>query len=390
MYNIDESINKERAYSIFKKLININSVNPSGNEMDVVRYILSVFDKCIDKINYTVIDHGQNRGSLIIKIKGANKKPPVAFLGHIDTVPEGNVDLWKHPPFEGYIDGDLVYGRGTSDMKGGVTSMILSALFILENSITPVRDIYYCFTADEESEGMGILSMIEGKYIDDASEIFICEPSDSLFGIAEKGTLWLEIKAKGRMSHASMPQLGINSIEKIMEFINSLRKTMDTDTIHEYLGRNTISVTKINGGIKTNIIPDETQAFVDIRLIPGYENSSILEHAKDIKNKMEKECEGLKIDFDVKNNRPALEADKNSAMQLTLKNIYKEMGLTMDYKGIYFYTDASQFIPYKNIPFIILGPGKSSMAHQLNECCSLKSVVNMGKVYSKYIISSIE
>lgn len=100
---------------ILSDLIKINTTNPPGNEKRITQYIIERFKGYEDIIE---IDNGENRASLIINIPGKTEET-VAFIGHIDTVPVSDPSVWKYPPFDAQVEGDLMYGRGTSDMKSG-------------------------------------------------------------------------------------------------------------------------------------------------------------------------------------------------------------------------------------------------------------------------------
>lgn len=377
-------ITRERCEAILRDLIRINTENPLGNEMDIVKVILSYFST--EKLDYTVIDHGNNRASLVISIKGIDSNKSIAFLGHIDTVPSGSREQWTHPPFEGYVENGYMYGRGTSDMKGGVTSMIVTLLYFIENNITPPQDIHFCFTADEEVDGIGVVSMIEKGIIDNAKEVIICEPTSEAIGLAEKGALWLHVGVKGKLSHASMPDLGINAIEKVIMFIDALRKTIDTTVLHPLLGHTSLSVTQFSGGIKTNIVPDNADASIDIRTIPGQSHDDIINTAAAISKEMMNKYPGLVINIAVENNRAAVETMEDSNIVNKIKNIFNKLGHPIKCKGIYFYTDASQLIPHIKVPFVILGPGEDQMAHQNNERIELSSIVKLAEIYVNYIL----
>jgi succinyl-diaminopimelate desuccinylase len=373
----------DKTKDILRKLININTTNLPGNEMDMVNAILEFFPENID---YEIIDHGNNRGSLLIELKGKNDEK-MGFIGHIDTVPVPDESSWIYPPFEGVIEDGYMYGRGTSDMKGGVTAMILTALHFIENNITPPHGLKFIFTADEESGGMGVKAMRDKGYLNDISKVFITEPSDEEIGICEKGTLWISIRVKGKSAHGSRPELGLNAIEKLYEYINRLKGTLDLDKKHSLLGSSSYAITLINGGVKTNIIPEDANAALDIRTIPGFDHEKIIRDAHKISKDMEIENEGMTIEIQVENNRPPLTMDEENKFIKDIVSIYEKLSYPIKFKGINFYTDASQLIPYHNIPFVILGPGEENMCHQKNERIKIESIVRMIEFYISYIIN---
>lgn len=373
----------DKTKDILRKLININTTNLPGNEMDAVNTILEFFPRDVD---YKIIDHGNNRGSLLIEVEGKSNEK-IGFIGHIDTVPVPDESSWIYSPFEGVVHDGYMYGRGTSDMKGGVTAMILTALHFIENNITPSHGLKFIFTADEESGGMGIVAMRDNGFLNDISKVFITEPSDEKIGICEKGTLWISIDVKGKSAHGSRPELGLNAIEKLYEYIIKLKDTLALDKKHDLLGQPSYAVTLINGGVKTNIIPEDANATLDIRTIPGFNHDKIINDAHKISKEMEKENEGMTINIEVENNRPPLTMDEENDFIKEIVSIYEKLSYPIKLKGINFYTDASQLIPYHDIPFVILGPGEENMCHQKNERIKIESIIRMIEFYISYIIN---
>lgn len=384
MKDIENFLKDKKYINILKELIKINSCNPPGNELSMVGKILSMLP---DDIQYNIIESGNNRGSLIIKLEGKNHNKTTAFAGHIDTVPAGDEKSWTYPPFDAYTDGKYLYGRGASDMKGGVTSMILTLLYFTENDLVPPCNLHFYFTADEEAKGTGIMDIMKSGCADDINEIFICEPSNEKIGICEKGALWVKINTYGKQSHGSMPHLGVNAIEKTYELIERIKnECIDLNKENPHLGKNTVSVTGFNGGIKTNIIPPEAGAVLDIRTIPGSSHDKIIKDIYKIADDIVSSNKNLKFEFEITNNRPPLEADEDSPFINIIKDVYKKLNYSAAYKGIYFYTDASKLIPKINVPFVILGPGETNMAHQMDERIEVESIGRTAKIYINYIL----
>ncbi len=384
--SIKDFITLDKCKTILEKLVKINSTHPKGNEMDMVRAILTIFEKY--NIEYKVFDHSENRGSLVITIPGTSSKESIAFLGHIDTVPVEDYDEWKYPPFDAVVDGEYMYGRGSADMKGGVTSMIITALYLLEKKITPSKDIHFCFTADEELNGIGALAIKDSGILDGTKEIFIAEPSDEKLGLAEKGALWIEVVVDGLSAHGSRPDLGVNSIEYLIEYINQFRTAIDCESTNPLLGKTTFSVNEFNGGVKTNVIPTQSKASIDIRTIPIHSHEDIINKGKEIADKLMKDKNSLSIRLNVENNRPAVETDREHEFIKKLKGLCEKLSYEASYKGLHFYTDASQIIPDLKVPFVILGPGDDAMAHQRNERIELSSVARIAEIYTNYVLEN--
>ena len=384
--DIKTFVDTAKCTEILKKLIQTNSTHPLGNEMNVVNEILLFFRNV--SLNYKILDHGSNRGSLVITVPGKNHDQSLVFLGHIDTVPVEDYDEWEYPPFEGVVDGEYIYGRGSADMKGGVAAMILTALYLLENEITPSKDIYFCFTADEEQNGQGVLAIKNSGILDNAGEIFIAEPSNEELGLAEKGALWLGVVVEGLSAHGSRPDLGVNAVEYLIDYISRFKHEMNNDDSNPLLGKTTIAVNQFQGGVKTNVIPTIAKASLDIRTIPIHEHEHIINMARKIAMDMMEKTNNLTITINIENNRPAVETNENHKFIAKLRNLCESLSHEVNYKGLYFYTDASQIIPDLKVPFVILGPGDDSMAHQRNEKIKLSSVSKIAELYISYILKN--
>lgn len=216
-------------------------------------------------------------------------------------------------------------------------------------------------------------------------EIIICEPSDEKIGTCEKGAFWLKITVQGKQSHASRPDLGINAVEYVEKLVAELKEQVETGEVHPILGTTTASVTKLCGGIMTNIIPPTAEAELDIRTVPGVSHEHILKCTEEIADRFRKEIPGIQITIEVMNDRPALETSKDSPLVKQIMKTAQMVGISTEDKGHYFYTDASQIIPKISVPFVIAGPGDDALAHCINEHISLESVRRYAKLYQKYL-----
>ena len=368
--------------NILRELIQIDTCQPEGKEEKLVDWIVKKLPK---KVTFIKIPHTSGRASLVVKIAGKQKKGGAAFIGHIDTVACDKVEEWQYPPHRAVVEGNVMYGRGTADMKGGVAAMLMVMKRLLEEKGVPEKPIYFCFTADEESKGIGIQTVVNGRYLEEAEEVVICEPTDEQISICEKGALWAEIYIEGVAAHASRPDLGINAVEIAMELAELMKKSVDKTKRHPILGEATVSVTKLQGGIMTNIIPPTAEMELDIRTVPGIQHEAIVCNMKSFMKALEKKYEGVKITGNVTNNRPAVGTDEKNEYVKNFLRLAKEAGVQETPRGSYFYTDASQLIPMLPVPFVIAGPGDDKKAHCMDESISLESVSRFAGLYYRYV-----
>lgn len=372
----------EKSVPLLEELLAINTCQPEGNEDKAAEYLMQKFPA---GTQMKKLIHTESRSSLVVKVPGSSEGKALVFVGHLDTVPYGPLENWNTQPGQVTYDGDRIYCRGAADMKGGAAAMTAAALYLLENKIVPEKDIYFCYTADEENEGLGAFALAQEEFMNSAAEVIIAEPTRGLVSVGEKSALWLKIKSHGVQAHGSRPELAVNGIEMLMELAARIARCIDMNTEKQFFGHSTMAVTKLNGGFSTNVIPAEAEMVVDIRLIPGQSNDLLLEKITEQAESLCKEHQPLEITIQVINNRPSVEVRENAPLLSHMESVLEELGLSTERRGTIFYTDASQIIPCHDADFVILGPGDDRMAHQSNEFIDIKDLKTMAEIYLKYI-----
>ena len=177
--------------------------------------------------------------------------PIVTLSTHMDTVP---------PFFPSREDETHIWGRGSCDTKGIIASMIFATGELLDEG---VRNLAMLFVVGEERNSTGAFAAAKNPR---GSKCLINgEPTENKLALGSKGALRLELTASGRMAHSAYPELGESAIEKMLDALDTLRRLpLPTDKI---LGASTLNIGTISGGRAPNVIPDEAQAEVFIRLI---------------------------------------------------------------------------------------------------------------------------
>ncbi|MEM5872549.1 MAG: M20/M25/M40 family metallo-hydrolase, partial [Candidatus Aenigmatarchaeota archaeon] len=137
-----------------QELIRINSENPPGNEKEIAKYIKDFLDEL--KISTEIIEFEKNRFDVIASI---GKGKGLMLNGHLDTVPAG--ENWKYDPFEGKIVNGKIYGRGASDMKGGLASILTAVKNLSKENFK--KKLLLTFVADEEVALKGSEYLIKNK-----------------------------------------------------------------------------------------------------------------------------------------------------------------------------------------------------------------------------------
>ncbi|MBM7714690.1 succinyl-diaminopimelate desuccinylase [Bacillus thermophilus] len=376
-------VNQERAIKFLQKLIKIKSVNPPGNELGVAKAIVEHAAKADLQTEIKALS--SSRANVIVRLKGnGSKHRSLLFSGHLDTVPVGETE-WKHSPFSGSLINGKIFGRGSCDMKSGVAALIEAMITLKETRTSLDHDVVFVGTAGEEVDCIGASMMVNDEALKNAGAMVIAEPSNGKVFTAHKGALWIEIKLFGKTAHGSMPHEGINAIVHMSELIERLKHfSFSYEKEHKLLGKPTLTISTVNGGIKTNLVPDQCKVTIDIRTIPEIKHGNIIKDIKEILKDLEMKIAHFKAELKIINDLPALENERDSDFVSLALELNKELNkIEAEEKGANYYTDASVFFPALKIPTIIYGPGDEKLAHQSDEYVEVKKYIRAIQYYAE-------
>jgi acetylornithine deacetylase/succinyl-diaminopimelate desuccinylase-like protein len=323
-----------------QKYLRIDTVNPPGNEMEGAMFFKKIFDA--ESIPCQIFEPSPGRGNLLATLKGNGKKRPILLLNHMDVVPVER-ERWSFDPFAGIIQDGYLYGRGAIDDKSmGIIEMM--ALLILKREKVPLeKDILFFAAADEETGGKwgvrwameNVSSLRNSEYaLNEGGYVILNETGDpDRYEISngQKVVFQLRLKARGTSGHGSMPHPDnpnvklIHALEAVTQwetpynilpmvkeyffrmapkqppderkFFEDIEKGLSdpsfsarltSNPIYNAMVRDTISLTMLQGGSKANVIPSESNATLDCRLIPGSSKKNFL---KEIKRRLGEEIE---------------------------------------------------------------------------------------------------
>lgn len=380
---IFELIDERDAVSFLQTLVGVNSVNPPGSE----KAVAEVIEKRLagSGLEFEVDEIEDGRANLLVSSVPAstnqgNSDRVLIYSGHFDTVPAGSSN-WRRNPFGGEEVENRIYGRGTTDMKGGVAAMVLALEYLHYSGVELKGSLRFAGTAGEEVDGAGARQIVDKGQLDDATAMVVGEPSLNEAYIAHKGTLWLEVSTYGRSAHGSMPEQGVNAIDSMMIFLNELREYSFTYESHPMLGEPTVNVGTIGGGSSTNVVADQCTATLDIRMVPGQDQDRII---SDLEKLLERACEPLGSSYELRVTNakaPVSTPEDDSFVQLSIKVAKKHFNKSLSVGGANYYTDASVYSGYLDVPFLIYGPGTPEMAHQPDEWIDTDNYIESIRFY---------
>jgi succinyl-diaminopimelate desuccinylase len=366
------AVEEESVVRLLQKVIQIESTNPPGNELDVARFLEDYLGQA--GIKAEVLQYEGKRANLIARIRGKGKGPALIFSAHMDTVSAGEIP-WKFPPFSGTLHEGKIFGRGAADMKGGLAAMAEAAVILARSGFELGADLIIAFTYDETHGLQGAKRLVEAGLLEGAGAVLVSEPSTLDVLVAEKGALWLKCTAKGKTAHTSMPHLGHNAILEMARFLHRLEGSLDLSAEpHPLLSGPTFTVGTIKGGVTINVIPDRCEAEVDIRLLPGMDPQEMLRQVQDL-------GEGH-IDVEMIDWKLPVETDPQARIvDISLAAVEEVTNLPRQPKGVSYYTDGSVLANRLGIPMVIIGPADTGMTHQPDECVEVERLVQGVKAF---------
>jgi len=358
------------------KLINAKTENPPGDEILAVRIVEDFFQSL--QIPYKIFEKTKNRANIVGSI--GNGLPSLLVACHLDVVPAG--DDWKRNPFEAWIENGRIYGRGSSDNKGQMASMMAVARFLKENESKLKGQFILAGVADEErGSALGLEYLLNECGIKaDFAIIPDVAHNMQLIDVTEKGTLFLEITSHGKQAHGSRPEMGINAIWNMIPLLERIKQLKFREVSHPLHTPPTLNLGSIHSGTSPNIVPAVCKAQLDIRYLPDDLGDNIINDIKNIIREVEAECPPARFDLKIISNQmPTVVPINNPLVELISKHTLSIFGTRPQPKGMSGATVTKQLIQ-KGITAVGFGPGDETEAHATNESISIKELVDFAKI----------
>jgi len=307
---IKEIINQEKDFliNLTQEIVKIPSVNPkleNNPELNKESQVQDVLEKVLRKEGFTIDrwDVFENRPNVIANISG-NEDRSLILCGHVDVVPTGNQSAWSVDPFGGEIKNGKLFGRGSLDMKSGLTAAIAATRAIRLAGIELEGRLSIHSVVDEETGGTGAKEAVKKGHL--AKSILVLEPTRGNIICAEGGLEWVRVTIPGRSAHAGFrfneiwPQHhtsnrldpSVNAIEISTRFLNALRDFEHYRCRTKYhplssLGLATINPGVIRGGVGKGkdglpivmsnpaMVPDIVTIDLDYKFLPNEKQAEV-------------------------------------------------------------------------------------------------------------------
>jgi len=410
-------INKDELVELTRNLIRIDSVirPETGNtEAGVVKFISNWIKRELDmepEINEVL----PGRENIILKIDSKLPGKTLMLEGHTDVVSEGDRSLWKHDPFGAEIDNKgYIHGRGAADLKGGLSVHLFTIkLFkLLKDRGASFKGnlIFSAVVHEEAAEMFGMEYLFKQTFPDKklgCDLVLLCEPTGLNVVLGQRGKVEIVVKTKGKTAHSSIPQAGINALEKMMPVLDHVfNKLCKSISSHPLLGESSVTITNLicrPGAL--SIIPDECEISIDRRYMPDERVEELLEEFEFLFEEIKKNDPQFEATVCVrklversytgyekevqKYHPPWITDEEHPLVQKTLLAL-KKIGQHPEIKYWKFGTDGSMTSALMGIPTIGYSGTEERYAHTPDEMVNMEMMMQSLEGYFSIISELLE
>ncbi|MHA2362830.1 MAG: ArgE/DapE family deacylase [Candidatus Hodarchaeales archaeon] len=385
--------NKNEILDFTKELVAIATENPPGSH----------YNQCVELISQKLSDIGLINEIIEVPSLNSNNETEdhprycirsffgtgtqtLYFHGHYDVVPSSNKEQ-----FQPIVQKGKLFGRGSSDMKGGLASMIYAIKIIKESNIPLNGRIGLIIVHDEETGGVMGSKFLSDKEIlgQDGIGMLLPEPTSGVIWNANRGAVSLKLTVKGKPAHVALQYQGINAFENMLEVANKLRelkKEVEMATtnfnIKPVAAKSSILMLggRCEGGTNFNLVPGEVSFTIDRRINPeenfDEEKQKLFDFLESLKN------EGYNIDIEIiQEGESSGSSEDDLLAQILSRNIETIIGKKPEFEmcpGLL----ETRFYAKKGIPAFAYGPGLLSVSHGPNEFVNINDIFNCTGIYA--------
>jgi succinyl-diaminopimelate desuccinylase len=307
---------REELVTLALDLLAIDTSNPPGDTREIVEAVEQFLGPLSVDVERFAVDPA--KPNLLVRVPGGSDRT-LLYNGHLDTVPF-DAEAWTQDPLGERAD-DRIYGRGATDMKGAVASMLVAIQAFAATDTEPPVDLLFALVSDEEVGGdAGLPALLAADRLDaDACVIGepTCEEGRHSVTVADRGSIWVTLEASGQAAHGSRPALGVNALDRLYDAVDTMRErfgsgrldidpevepiieesveyygpSMGEDVARDLFRYPSINLGVLEGGDAINSVPQSARAEVDVRLTAGVQTPDVLARIRECVA----ECAGITI-----------------------------------------------------------------------------------------------
>jgi acetylornithine deacetylase len=346
-------------------LVAIDSRNPSlvpdgPGELACATHLAGVLHAWGFAVSLQEIAPG--RANVIARI-GPTGRTPLILNGHLDVV---GVDGMSHAPFVPEVRDGNLFGRGSTDMKGGVAAMCVAAARAAARG-SLASEIIVTAVCDEEYESIGTRALLAQGLR--ATGAIITEPTRMAIAPAHKGFAWIEVVLHGRAAHGSRYDVGIDANRHaglLLAALDQYERDVLTSRVHPLLGRASLHASSIAGGTGWSTYAERCALRLERRTLPGESGEQALADIRALCDTLAASRPDFRADVALVCAQPPLDLDGEAPLIASMRAACTAAGVAPTIAGLSCWTDAALFAE-AGIPALCFGPGDISRAHSATE-----------------------
>ncbi|TNE31633.1 MAG: succinyl-diaminopimelate desuccinylase [Alphaproteobacteria bacterium] len=366
--------------AVAQALIRCPSVTPAeGGALDVLENMLTALGFSCTRLPFSETGTPDVDN---LYAEWGDGKPHFCFAGHTDVVPPGDTDSWQHDPFSGIIDDDKLYGRGASDMKGGIAAFVAAAAdFIAEQNNRSSGKISLLITGDEEGPALnGTKKMLQ--WLETENKIpdhcLVGEPTNpktlgEMMKVGRRGSMTGRLSVQGTQGHVAYPHLADNPVPKLVTLLSAL-DALVLDEGSEFFQPSNLEIVTVDvGNTADNVIPEKAQAKFNIRFNDLHSGESLTKLLHDTLA-----ATGIPYHLDISISGESFLTGENSLTAIIAEAAAETTGNTPEKSTTGGTSDARFIANY--CPVIEFGAVGESM-HKIDEHIRLQDLRNLKSIY---------
>jgi acetylornithine deacetylase len=350
----------KRLRNLLKELVDIYS--PSGKEEEATDFAARYLQRRGLPVTSQPVD--DNRSNLVVAPAG--RDTPLAFIGHLDTVPAPDLDNFGFAE-----DGDRISGLGVADMKGGCAAM-MEALVSLWEARREGCPVALCLVVGEEETGDGAEQLLKTFHYPWA---VIGEPTDLVPCFGSYGYVEIQLCTSGPRLHASQAAPGRNAVEVM--FQRMLQVTRHIETAHPEVSYNVRDLFSAPSGFA---VPDRCEAWLDLHLPPAAPIGAILAELEEVCTRGQEPGSAIETRFRSITIDAGYEIPAKGPLAEAIASVYQRHGRPWRTDAFRSHSDANQ-IWAAGVKPIVLGPGQLEQAHTPTESASFEQIRQAAQIY---------
>ncbi len=364
-------------------LVRIPSVNPPGAERAASDLVADLLERAGLAVTHVAVSG--DRESLIAVLPGAGAVPARIFTGHLDVVGVSDAERarWASDPFGGQVRDGRLWGRGSTDMKGGVAALVTAALGLRGADVTPPGDVLLVLTCDEEDLMTGSKAVVGHPLLARDADVVVCEPTGLELCTVGRGRTWARLTVRGRTGHGSRPD-GRNAVQLAGDLMAALDDEDFSDVADPDFGESFWRPLAIHAGVEPCVVPDVCTLTVDARLAPDHDPDDVWRRLDRTVGVLGSRHAGLVVDVDVVDRREGWRTDPASPLVADATRALDAEGLATSLHCFSGTTDGTVLrragLGHGTRDVVICGPGDLGLAHRENETVSVSELETAERV----------